>query len=43
MLTKMRPVDAPAFVEHFRQEILGRLPKLPNGEIPAVPVSRSRR
>ncbi len=37
-LTKMRPVDAPAFVEHFRQEILGRLPKLPDGAVPAVPV-----
>jgi hypothetical protein len=24
VLTKMRPVDAPAFIEHFRQEILGR-------------------
>jgi hypothetical protein len=38
VLTKMRPTDAPAFVEHFRQEILGRLPKLPDGETPAVPV-----
>jgi hypothetical protein len=38
VLTKMRPVDAPAFVEHFRLEILGRLPKLPGGETPAVPV-----
>ena len=37
-ITKMRPQDAEAFVEHFRQEILGRLPKLPNGETPAVPV-----
>ncbi len=37
-LTKMRPTDAPAFVEHFRTEILGRLPKLPNGDSPAVPV-----
>ncbi len=37
-LTKMRPGDAPAFIEHFRQEILGRLPKLPGGETPAVPV-----
>ncbi|MCI0701518.1 MAG: hypothetical protein L0241_10590, partial [Planctomycetia bacterium] len=38
VLTKMRPVDAPAFIEHFRQELLSRLPKLPNGEVPAVPV-----
>ncbi|MBN9120400.1 MAG: 50S ribosome-binding GTPase [Planctomycetes bacterium] len=38
VLTKMRPIDAPAFIEHFRLEILGRLPKLPNGEAPAVPV-----
>ncbi|VTR95947.1 gtp-binding protein : Uncharacterized protein OS=Isosphaera pallida (strain ATCC 43644 / DSM 9630 / IS1B) GN=Isop_2989 PE=4 SV=1: MMR_HSR1 [Gemmata massiliana] len=37
-LTKMRAQDADAFIEHFRQEILGRLPKLPNGELPAVPV-----
>lgn len=37
-LTKMRAADAPAFVEHFRQEVLGRLPKLPTGAPPAVPV-----
>ncbi|AWM38344.1 hypothetical protein GobsT_35270 [Gemmata obscuriglobus] len=37
-LTKMRPQDADAFIEHFKQEILGRLPRLPNGETPAVPV-----
>lgn len=37
-LTKMRPTDAPAFIEHFRTEILGRLPKLPTGDAPAVPV-----
>ncbi|MBY0460819.1 MAG: GTPase domain-containing protein, partial [Gemmataceae bacterium] len=37
-LTKMRAQDAEAFVSHFRQEVLGRLPKLPNGETPAVPV-----
>src|SRR5262249_40874383 len=29
---------APAFVEHFRLEILGKLPKLPSGDTPAVPV-----
>jgi hypothetical protein len=38
VLTKMRPSDAPSFIDHFRQEILGRLPKLPSGETPAVPV-----
>ncbi len=37
-LTKMRPQDADSFIAHFKQEILGRLPKLPNGETPAVPV-----
>ncbi|MDB5311129.1 MAG: GTP-binding protein Der [Gemmataceae bacterium] len=38
VLTKMRETDAPALVDHFRQEILGRLPKLPDGTAPAVPV-----
>jgi hypothetical protein len=38
VLTKAREADAPALVEHFRQEILGRLPKLPDGTTPAVPV-----
>ena len=38
VLTKMRESDAPALVEHFRQEILGRLPKLPGGGTPGVPV-----
>ncbi len=38
VLTKMREADAPAFVEHFRQEVIGRLPKLPSGDTPAVPV-----
>ncbi len=37
-LTKMRAQDADAFIAHFKQEILGRLPKLPTGETPAVPV-----
>ena len=37
-ITKMRPADAESFVAHFKQEILGRLPKLPTGETPAVPV-----
>ena len=38
VLTKMKEADAPAFIDHFRQEILGRLPKLPDGTLPAVPV-----
>src|SRR5207249_11156279 len=38
VLTKPREQDAPALVEHFRQEVLGRLPKLPDGTTPAVPV-----
>jgi hypothetical protein len=38
VLTKMRPADAPAFIEHFKLEILGRLPKSPSGDLPAVPV-----
>ncbi len=38
VLTKMRPQDAQAFTEHFRVEVLGRLPKLPDGDTPAVPV-----
>src|SRR5262249_22387496 len=38
VLTKVREADAPTVVEHFRQEILGRLPKLPDGSTPAVPV-----
>ncbi|MBN9521292.1 50S ribosome-binding GTPase [bacterium] len=38
VLTKMRESDAPAMVEHFQREVLGRLPPLPSGSIPAVPV-----
>jgi hypothetical protein len=38
VLTKARAEDAPALVDHFRREILGRLPKLPDGSMPAVPV-----
>ncbi len=38
VLTKARESDAPALTEHFKQEILGRLPKLPDGSQPAVPV-----
>src|SRR5205823_8440914 len=38
VLTKPREQDAPPLIEHFRQEVLGRLPKLPDGTTPAVPV-----
>ncbi|HEY3787505.1 MAG TPA: GTPase [Urbifossiella sp.] len=38
VLTKMREADAEALGAHFRQEILGGLPKLPDGSTPAVPV-----
>jgi GTP-binding protein EngB required for normal cell division len=38
VLTKMRESDEAAMAEHFRQEVLGRLPKRPDGTVPAVPV-----
>jgi len=38
VLTKVSEENTAALAEHFRREILGRLPKLPNGAIPAVPV-----
>jgi 50S ribosome-binding GTPase len=38
VLTKVREEDAPALADHFRRDILGRLPKLPDGSTPAVPV-----
>lgn len=38
VLTKVREADAEAMTAHFRQEILGGLPKLPDGSTPAVPV-----
>jgi hypothetical protein len=38
VLTKVREADAATLAEHFKQEILGRLPKLPDGSTPAVPV-----
>jgi hypothetical protein len=38
VLTKAREADAPALVEHFQHEVLGRLPKLPDGSPHAVPV-----
>ncbi|HVK17920.1 MAG TPA: GTPase domain-containing protein [Fimbriiglobus sp.] len=37
-LTKVKEADAPALVEHFRQEVLGRLPQAASGSIPPVPV-----
>ncbi len=37
-LTKVREADATTLADHFRQEILGQLPKLPDGSTPAVPV-----
>jgi hypothetical protein len=38
VLTKAREADAPALVGHFQTEVLGRLPPLPGGGTPAVPV-----
>ncbi len=38
VLTKMKESNAPAFIEHFRNEVLGKLPRLPDGSIPPVPV-----
>ena len=38
VLTKAKEADATTLIEHFRQEVLGRLPKLPDGSVPAVPV-----
>jgi ethanolamine utilization protein EutP (predicted NTPase) len=38
VLTKVREADAPALAEHFKGEILGRLPPLPDGSLPPVPV-----
>jgi hypothetical protein len=38
VLTKVKEADAPALAEHFRREVLGRLPKLPDGSTPPVPV-----
>ncbi len=37
VLTKMRDGDAEALAEHFRQEVLGRLPRDEGGEIPPIP------
>jgi len=38
MLTKMEVANAETLVGHFKQVILGGLPKLPDGATPAVPV-----
>jgi hypothetical protein len=38
VLTKVREENAPTLAEHFKREILGRLPQLPDGSMPAVPV-----
>jgi hypothetical protein len=38
VITKAREADAATIADHFRREILGRLPKLPDGNIPAVPL-----
>lgn len=38
VITKVRESDAAALADHFRREVLGRLPKLPDGSTPAVPV-----
>ena len=37
-ITKVREADAAAMIAHFKQTILGGLPKLPDGSTPAVPV-----
>lgn len=38
VLTKMKEADATTLTDHFRREVLGRLPKLPDGSVPQVPV-----
>jgi hypothetical protein len=37
VLTKMREADVAGLTAHFRQEVLGRLPRGEGGEIPPVP------
>jgi hypothetical protein len=37
-LTKVKEADAPTLTDHFRQEVLGRLPATAGGSIPPVPV-----
>ena len=38
VLTKVREADAGTLIDHFRQGVLGWLPRLPDGTTPAVPV-----
>jgi hypothetical protein len=38
VLSKVRESDVAALVAHFRREVLGRLPRLPDGTTPAIPV-----
>jgi len=38
VLTKVREENAPALTDHFCREVLSRLPSLPDGSTPAVPV-----
>jgi hypothetical protein len=38
VLTKVQEENAPVLADHFRREVLGRLPRLPDGTMPAVPV-----
>lgn len=37
-LTKMKVSDSDALIQHFQSEVLGKLPALPNGMKPTVPV-----
>ncbi len=37
VLTKMRESDMQPLLEHFRQEVIARLPRLPDGSAPVVP------
>lgn len=38
VLSKARETDASALVAHFRREVLGRLPRLPDGTTPSIPI-----
>lgn len=39
VLTKMRESEVDAISEHFRAEVLSRLPKLADGTMPAIPIT----
>jgi hypothetical protein len=40
VLTKMRETDAPTLAQHFRSEVLGKLPPLPDGQSrPEIPIA----